>query len=627
MELTVDEALSRAIQAQKAGRLTEADQLYTAILNVKPYHPDANHNIGLLAIGVGKTTDALPYLRRALETRPANQQFWASYVSALIKANKPRDAQYALELASCYISPNIKLDQLAENLGALVKSLDFTRPIRNYYSSRLSEIISTAASGWQFTVNYDYPFLIRDDAETMFGTGQALQRPRDPKADSEVRYSRDHLRNRASAMIRQLELAPTYEEKYRILQSLIESEDPCLVIDDSRANQESIAPAKNPYHSNTAFNVLIVGGGVTGLYLACTLKRALSTIAQILVIDNRCHEPGVRRIFDRDWLTDVEKSGLAKAVPGNISELMQCFGTGNKIGIPINLLETILMLSCRDQGVSFLFSSSDEWHEVIGESVDVYFDATGGRLREDEITGSAERTLRIEMPPVADNYEYAGLTKHNRTTASIPAGDLFTLAPSGRFHFPAYQNTDVQISMIKITGISARSVTAVLAFVRENNIDNMFYVWKGKLQSNINEALVFVSLDVDSERKLKEALGDVCPLRQFYTDYRELLGSLDERIELFFKLLLAEPYSEFLSIGPPFRYRPHINMLEKFEYYRGKPIFPIGDALYSGHPKVGNGLGYHLRFINGLVEHLQSDSFFAHTKLDLHRGYKDAESE
>ena len=46
MELTLEQALQKGIEAHKAGRVQEADQYYTAILH-QPKHPDANHNMGV----------------------------------------------------------------------------------------------------------------------------------------------------------------------------------------------------------------------------------------------------------------------------------------------------------------------------------------------------------------------------------------------------------------------------------------------------------------------------------------------------------------------------------------------------------------------------------------------------
>ena len=62
MELTLDQALQKGIEAHKAGEVQEADRYYTAILKADPKHPDANHNMGVLAAGIGKVEAALPFL-------------------------------------------------------------------------------------------------------------------------------------------------------------------------------------------------------------------------------------------------------------------------------------------------------------------------------------------------------------------------------------------------------------------------------------------------------------------------------------------------------------------------------------------------------------------------------------
>ena len=50
MELSLDQALKQGVEAHKAGKLQEADRYYTAILKAQPKNPDANHNMGVLAL-------------------------------------------------------------------------------------------------------------------------------------------------------------------------------------------------------------------------------------------------------------------------------------------------------------------------------------------------------------------------------------------------------------------------------------------------------------------------------------------------------------------------------------------------------------------------------------------------
>ena len=99
MELTLDQALQKGIEAHKAGKVQEADRYYTAILKANPKHPDANHNMGVLAVGVGKVEQALPFFKTALEINPNIEQFWLSYIDALIKLDRIADAKAVFDQA------------------------------------------------------------------------------------------------------------------------------------------------------------------------------------------------------------------------------------------------------------------------------------------------------------------------------------------------------------------------------------------------------------------------------------------------------------------------------------------------------------------------------------------------
>ena len=99
MELTLDEALQKGIEAHKAGKVQDADRYYTAILKTQPKHPDANHNMGVLAVGVGKVEEALPFFKTALEVNPNIAQYWLSYIDALIKLDRMADAKAVLDQA------------------------------------------------------------------------------------------------------------------------------------------------------------------------------------------------------------------------------------------------------------------------------------------------------------------------------------------------------------------------------------------------------------------------------------------------------------------------------------------------------------------------------------------------
>ena len=68
--LTQDQALQQAVIHHKAGRLQDAERLYRAILQAQPQHPEANHNLGVLAVQVKQPAAGLPYFKTALEANP-----------------------------------------------------------------------------------------------------------------------------------------------------------------------------------------------------------------------------------------------------------------------------------------------------------------------------------------------------------------------------------------------------------------------------------------------------------------------------------------------------------------------------------------------------------------------------
>ena len=119
MELTLDQALQKGIEAHKAGKVQEADQYYTAILKANPKHPDANHNMGVLAVGVSKVQEALPFFKTALEVNASVAQYWLSYIDALIKLDRMTDAKAVFDQAKSKGAKGEGFDQIEKKLGSI----------------------------------------------------------------------------------------------------------------------------------------------------------------------------------------------------------------------------------------------------------------------------------------------------------------------------------------------------------------------------------------------------------------------------------------------------------------------------------------------------------------------------
>ena len=133
MELNLKEAeiaaiFDKGLQAHNAGDLNVAEQLYQETLAIKPEHPEANHNMGVLAVGIGKVQEALPFFKIAVEANPAAAQFWLSYIDALIKLERLADAKDVFDQAKSNGAKDDGYDNLEQRLrDAQGEPLDATK--------------------------------------------------------------------------------------------------------------------------------------------------------------------------------------------------------------------------------------------------------------------------------------------------------------------------------------------------------------------------------------------------------------------------------------------------------------------------------------------------------------------
>ena len=158
MELTIEQALQQGVTAHKEGKLQEAQRIYSTILQSQPAHPDANHNLGVIAVSVDKVELALPLFKAALEANPKVEQFWLSYIDALIKENQFETAKNVLEKGRNAGLVSDKLDvleaqvtqikqakgQSADDIGPSQSSLD--NLLNHYQNGRRDEAEKLAVS-------------------------------------------------------------------------------------------------------------------------------------------------------------------------------------------------------------------------------------------------------------------------------------------------------------------------------------------------------------------------------------------------------------------------------------------------------------------------------------------------
>ena len=99
MKVAVSEALNIGIDAQKNGRISEAERVYLDILLNFPSHPDALHNLGVLVLSKGDEQRACHYLNRSIAANPKVKQFWLSYLNLLVDLGKLEKAKQIFKQA------------------------------------------------------------------------------------------------------------------------------------------------------------------------------------------------------------------------------------------------------------------------------------------------------------------------------------------------------------------------------------------------------------------------------------------------------------------------------------------------------------------------------------------------
>ena len=156
MELTIEQALQQGVSAHKEGKLQDAERLYRAILESQPVHPDANHNLGVLAVSVNKAEEALPLFETALESNPKVEQFWLSYIDALIKEKQYNNAKQVLKQAKKQGVDADRLNSLEVQLVPILqtKNANNVNPsqqqlsslLQHYHNERFAEAEKLAVS-------------------------------------------------------------------------------------------------------------------------------------------------------------------------------------------------------------------------------------------------------------------------------------------------------------------------------------------------------------------------------------------------------------------------------------------------------------------------------------------------
>ena len=629
MGLAVKETLQLAIAAYESEDFREAERLCRLILQKAPRHALANHHLGMIALTLSGPSEAIPFFKTALMEQPDVESFWAGLINALILDGQIEAAQLTLtacekagvtgELCSglktqleAKRGPKTPLPVTSDMVSRRLQdnsATDAAQPLKKrvadvvdvHYQNIVDLTLAAAAPGWLFVDSFDRHFI---------SPGILSQAPTaDLVTKQEVNTGSLRLttlfKGDPSRALQTLSSDKTILEKRNLLRGLIEARDGILVEDSFFGSAgTSLGDAAARTFQDGTLNVLIIGGGPCGLLLASGLKASLCDRVNVLVVDNRSSRKHLREPFSRRWLTQISTAVFSTADRGDMLPFFESLGKDGCIGVPINELEGFLQIVSKHRGVKFFFSSEPDYASVDTEMIDLVFDATGGHLCDDTYSSELATDFEASIPPSDIGLEYAGV-RQLFNTVSPQAGHLkVMLKPDGGLHRPYIGATRIHASLMKLTGITTDVVDRVLEAVSRSNPHNSFYVWRGRMKDEINEGLILVNLLESEAEFLRSLIGSPLPLESTIVKNLGISGRIRKDILRVLDMLLQFDARGTIKIEPIFEYSPYINLNANSGRFLGKRIFPIGDSLFCGHPKMGNGLANHLDFVNRILQRI-----------------------
>jgi predicted O-linked N-acetylglucosamine transferase (SPINDLY family) len=118
--LDVPRTLNQAMELHRQSRFGEAEQLYAAVLAVRPDNIDALQMLGSLKLSRGEPTTALRFIAAAMQQRPKSPQILSSYALVLVALQRHEEALAAFEQA---IKHKSRFQEAHNNRGSLLVTL------------------------------------------------------------------------------------------------------------------------------------------------------------------------------------------------------------------------------------------------------------------------------------------------------------------------------------------------------------------------------------------------------------------------------------------------------------------------------------------------------------------------
>jgi len=101
-----------------------------------------------LAVGIGRTQEALPFFKTALESNPNVTQFWLSYIEALIQLDKLKDAKAVLDQAKSNGIKGEAFDKLERQLARVIPNATIGLQNQDVPQNELKSLLNLYGQGY-----------------------------------------------------------------------------------------------------------------------------------------------------------------------------------------------------------------------------------------------------------------------------------------------------------------------------------------------------------------------------------------------------------------------------------------------------------------------------------------------
>ena len=157
--------------------------------------------------------------------------------------------------------------------------------------------------------------------------------------------------------------------------------------------------------------------------------------------------------------------------------------------------------------------------------------------------------------------------------------------------------------MVKLIHIPIRFYDQLIRYIVGHNSDNKFYAWPGTLKAEINQVILIINLKKEEYLFLSEKIQGPTRVDDALRD-RSFAEKMDARvIDIFEIVSKISDSADGISIEPPFLFDPYlIKKKGGFDRLYGRPVIPVGDSIYNGNVKLGNGISPHLSHIKYIQE-------------------------